>query len=591
MLNKKYLKVFLSILMVSVLSLLAQSFLIPINAVENGNSIFCAEDEIKVDEQLILDSVNSFVQDMKGIKIDSIDYSKIIRIYSKTEIEKMDSIDIDTLKSLLNTYAYQMPVFADDETILISLEKGKEIPEDLLDSFTQDEIDLIESRKGKWHASVATPQDVQLDYSKLIREFIKENNLDIENCFVIGGLCKTLGLVLAYPTSSGDIKFFSLNPYTSIPTDSIDFEGNWIKEDSIYTFEEVKELVLEYKYPTLPFEGEDFDGQGTSSGKWIKSGSRWWYKHTDGTYTKNNWELINGKWYHFDKKGWMQTGWLKLNGKWYYLSSSGAMQTGWVKDNGKWYYLSSSGAMLTGWRKISNKWYYFKDDGVMKTGWLKISGKWYYLTSGGAMKTGWGKIKDKWYYFDKSGKMQTGLLWLPDKSADYNDQAYFFNENGAMQKNCWKKVNQGSRGDCWYYFGSEGKALLNQYVNGYFVNSIGEWVKDYKKIEINREIESVELLLASIDASQPEAIEQEMKTGSDADAILSLSEYLNSIDFSKINSLEKNPISGNYYKITLNYADGTSEEYSVSANTGRLSDGNALYDIDINWFNSFYESL
>ena len=27
-----------------------------------------------------------------------------------------------------------------------------------------------------------------------------------------------------------------------------------------------------------------------SSGSWIKSGSRWWYKHSDGSYTTNGWE-------------------------------------------------------------------------------------------------------------------------------------------------------------------------------------------------------------------------------------------------------------------------------------------------------------
>ena len=29
-----------------------------------------------------------------------------------------------------------------------------------------------------------------------------------------------------------------------------------------------------------------------ANGTWIKSGSRWWYKHSDGSYTRNNWEQI-----------------------------------------------------------------------------------------------------------------------------------------------------------------------------------------------------------------------------------------------------------------------------------------------------------
>lgn len=100
------------------------------------------------------------------------------------------------------------------------------------------------------------------------------------------------------------------------------------------------------------------------SGSWVQSGSRWWFKHSDGSYTTNDWEKINGVWYRFDNSGWMQTGWVK-DGGWYYLDGSGAMKTGWLKDNGKWYYLQDSGAMKTDWMKVSGKWYYAYSSGEL----------------------------------------------------------------------------------------------------------------------------------------------------------------------------------------------------------------------------------
>ena len=102
-----------------------------------------------------------------------------------------------------------------------------------------------------------------------------------------------------------------------------------------------------------------------SKGSWIQSSGRWWYRHNNGSYTSNGWELIDSTWYYFDSSGWMQTGWVKTGGSWYYLNSSGGMKTGWVKTGGLWYYLNSSGAMQTGWFSVSGKWYYAYGSGAL----------------------------------------------------------------------------------------------------------------------------------------------------------------------------------------------------------------------------------
>ena len=80
---------------------------------------------------------------------------------------------------------------------------------------------------------------------------------------------------------------------------------------------------------------------------WIQvRDGRWWYRHSDGGYTKNAWEKIGGVWFHFDGNGWMQTGWLQDNGKWYYLKANGAMVAdNLVRTGGKVYYVDKSGKM------------------------------------------------------------------------------------------------------------------------------------------------------------------------------------------------------------------------------------------------------
>lgn len=95
---------------------------------------------------------------------------------------------------------------------------------------------------------------------------------------------------------------------------------------------------------------------------WVQNGTRWWYRHADGSYTKNGWEKINGSWYLFDQSGWMLTGWQYVGGKWYYMQSNGIMyDAGWHEIANEWYYMYSGGAMAT------NTWigdYYVNSSGI-----------------------------------------------------------------------------------------------------------------------------------------------------------------------------------------------------------------------------------
>ena len=224
---------------------------------------------------------------------------------------------------------------------------------------------------------------------------------------------------------------------------------------------------------------------------WIKSSSRWWYRHSDGSYTKSNWEKIDGKWYYFDKAGWMQTGWEKVKGKWYYLNGSGAMQTGWQKVSGKWYYLNDNGVMVTGWKWIAKKCYYFDKNGVMASDawidddyvdasgvwnpkmkrprWIKSGSKWWYRHSDGSYtKSNWETINGKKYYFDGSGWMVTGWKKLSNKW-------YYLDSNGAMVIG-WKWIAK----KC-YYFDKNGVMVSDTWIGDDYVDSDGVWDPDEKK--------------------------------------------------------------------------------------------------------------
>ena len=159
--------------------------------------------------------------------------------------------------------------------------------------------------------------------------------------------------------------------------------------------------------------------------RWEEGPGGWKYKNSDGTYSTNCWQEIDGVRYHFGSNGYMQTGWLYDAGEWYYLKASGAMA-------------------CSEWVKVSGSWYHFASDGVMQTGWLYDAGEWYYLEASGAMACSeWVKVSGSWYYFDGSGAMQASK-WIGN-----------------------------------YYVLADGKMATSQWVGPYYVGADGEWVPGY----------------------------------------------------------------------------------------------------------------
>ena len=200
--------------------------------------------------------------------------------------------------------------------------------------------------------------------------------------------------------------------------------------------------------------------------QWIRNGNRWWYRHADGSYTTNGWEVINGAWYYFDGAGWMVTGWVKLSGTWYYLTGSGAMATGWIQTGGTWYYMNASGAMVTDTWIGDN---YVDGSGAWVQGktraqayWVQNNGGWLYVQENGSYaKSTWKTIDGKEYYFGADGYMVTG--WLKQGSTWYYLK--------PTAKNSAEKVGEKAYN---YWVGTAG-------IGGYYIDKYGRMVagKDY----------------------------------------------------------------------------------------------------------------
>ena len=138
-------------------------------------------------------------------------------------------------------------------------------------------------------------------------------------------------------------------------------------------------------------------------------------------------EWVDGLWYNADgTQTYGYKGSWKTNGfGWWYEAESG------------WYPVAT-------WQKIDGKWYYFDAAGYMASNewiggyWLSGNGAWEYEYIGG-----WKTNGTDWWYEDTSG-------WYPVSQ--------------------WQKIDGK-----WYYFGSDGIMLTDQYIDDYWVGSDGSW--------------------------------------------------------------------------------------------------------------------
>lgn len=106
-------------------------------------------------------------------------------------------------------------------------------------------------------------------------------------------------------------------------------------------------------YGSLIPEGVTEPGQvksqayGPGQYGWILDKTGWWYRGNDGSYTVNDWQLIDGKWYYFNSLGYMVTGWVQWNGKSYYCDpETGQMQVSRMIPDGSGRRVDSTGAWI-----------------------------------------------------------------------------------------------------------------------------------------------------------------------------------------------------------------------------------------------------
>ena len=219
-----------------------------------------------------------------------------------------------------------------------------------------------------------------------------------------------------------------------------------------------------------------------SQNGWVKAGDSGWYFYENGQL-KTGWLYRNGNWYWLDpdRNGRMaENSWFTYDNNLYYAKGDGAIyKNGFQEVDGNLYYFQSWGGIQRNvYLSISGKMYYVQENGIVargivrtmnghgdlcafddttgaqitQKGFLKKGTSYYWVREDGVLQTGWLLYDDNWYWFDDNGVMMASG-WK-----EINNNLYYFRSWGGIYKNGFQSIGGNE-----YYFRSWGGVYRNTF--------------------------------------------------------------------------------------------------------------------------------
>lgn len=219
-----------------------------------------------------------------------------------------------------------------------------------------------------------------------------------------------------------------------------------------------------------------------SQNGWVKAGDSGWYFYENGQL-KTGWLYRNGNWYWLDpdRNGRMaENSWFTYDNNFYYAKGDGAIyKNGFQEVDGNLYYFQSWGGIQRNvYLSISGKMYYVQENGIVargivrtmnghgdlcafddttgaqitQKGFLKKGTSYYWVREDGVLQTGWLLYDDNWYWFDDNGVMMASG-WK-----EINNNLYYFRSWGGIYKNGFQSIGGNE-----YYFRSWGGVYRNTF--------------------------------------------------------------------------------------------------------------------------------
>lgn len=239
------------------------AFSMPAFAATDLSAVFDSNDFLKQYEQEILYDINSIIywefnesapEDDKiyntyPLSKENFDYNRIIKFYFDTNLLSEDTLDVAKINNILNASKcfYEINMNLRNQIVACTFMKYYPLREELkgINPETEQEYEKV---VGKWHATgIGISEHTRSSeiYKNNIVEFLKNQQINYKKVYFLSALGENFPFLTAlFITEDSDIRFQILDG--TINNKTIDYEH---PDDTLYTFEEIKEMAAQYVPP------------------------------------------------------------------------------------------------------------------------------------------------------------------------------------------------------------------------------------------------------------------------------------------------------------------------------------------------------
>lgn len=257
---------------------------------ESMLSNFAEKEEIEALAAEIADMANCFEEDGFHAEVSDVDFSKAYCVFTEAYILSELPETMEDLKKLLSSASmvWNIPVYSNGQTVLVQVSRALELSEIELDDCTEEEIERLKERAGKWDTvSCSMYEDNEIP-EEGIKQILSANHKNVEQskCVLIGGevqIRTLLAVIIENDTVSGAVSLERSVSYTSdepvqkkkaaraetVKTNAVGSEDKvTLQENQMYSLDEFAKVAAQAK------EGSSLDiGMGSTPSANAEKGS------------------------------------------------------------------------------------------------------------------------------------------------------------------------------------------------------------------------------------------------------------------------------------------------------------------------------